>query len=107
MMIGVRQESWDRISEADRAAIDAITIGKLGPAIGAAQYVKEHEAFDKLRAAGYRIDTADAAFLAALREQAQPLEADWVARAREKGLADPAAILDKLRDEIAALEAAE
>lgn len=103
----VNPDSWKRISEADRAAINEISHEKLALAMGTSFYNADKAAEDQMRARpGITITVASEEFQAGLRETVKALEVDWAERAKAKGLADPLAVLEKFRAQVAAAEAA-
>ncbi|MDR5653810.1 TRAP transporter substrate-binding protein [Ruixingdingia sedimenti] len=107
LAIIANKDAWGRISEADRAAIDAISHEKLALALGTTYYNADADAEATMRATPtMTINVVPDAFVAELREAVKPLEAAWVERAKAKGIADPAAVLQRFRDEVAAAEAA-
>ncbi|MDR5651490.1 TRAP transporter substrate-binding protein [Ruixingdingia sedimenti] len=101
-MILINDAVWARISEADRAAIQAISQDKLAAKFGAAWENKDKEALEVLSAnPKYTIVEATDEDVAKLREILKPLEEAWVKRAKEKGFANPEAILADYRAQLA------
>jgi TRAP-type transport system periplasmic protein len=102
----INQEKWDSISEEDRSAIMKISGEALAAVAGGNYAASETAARDKLLNAGVTIEPASDQLLDELREALAPVEAQWVEAARGAGLADPAAVLEQFRADLAAAEAA-
>jgi TRAP-type transport system periplasmic protein len=101
----VNTDTWNRISAEDRAAIEEISHEKLALAMGTSFYNADADAEKTMRETPtLTLQVASDAFVAELKEAVAPLEAAWVERAKQKGLADPAAVLAELRAEVAAAE---
>ena len=101
-VVGINPAKWAEISEADRAAILAISQDKLAQTVGDVYAEAEDAAMATLKEAGYDITEASPEMVAELSKMLAPIEASWVERAKAKGLADPAAVLQEYRDIIAA-----
>lgn len=95
--------TWNKISKADQAAIEAITTEKLAQKFGQGYTDFEIAGMKALRDAGYKIDNAKPELVAALQPAIKALEDDWFKRAKEKGIADPAAILAEFRAAVKAV----
>lgn len=102
----INPDRWQQISEADRAAIMAVSQEKLAAAMGKSFYDADmaSEAAMRERPAT-SITVASPEFVAELREVVKPLEEEWAGRARAKGVEDPLAVLEALRTAVAAAEA--
>jgi TRAP-type C4-dicarboxylate transport system substrate-binding protein len=102
-LVGVSQamvinpEVWAKISAKDQAAIRAISGEKLAQRFGEAYQKVNTEAYDAMRKAGYTIQELTPAVLAQFKDKLKPSETDWVAAAKGKGIADPAAALAAYR----------
>ncbi|MBS3652013.1 TRAP transporter substrate-binding protein [Pseudaminobacter sp. 19-2017] len=102
----VNPDAWERIAPEDRAAIETISHEKLAALGGATYYEADRQAEAAMRVVEtLKLETADPDFVAELRQAVAPLEAAWAERAKAKGLADPLAVLEELRSEVAAQEA--
>ncbi|MGE0233407.1 MAG: TRAP transporter substrate-binding protein [Flavobacteriaceae bacterium] len=97
MAMAVNQDKWNAIDEKDRKAIDAISGLAMAKAVGKAYANAEIESRKKLEANGNVITEASPELVAEIAKRLEPIEADWVKRAKEKGLKDPKAVLDELR----------
>ncbi|MCV0394912.1 MAG: TRAP transporter substrate-binding protein [Rhizobiaceae bacterium] len=101
----VNSDTWNRISEEDRKAIDAISHEKLAMAMGTSFYNADADAEASMRAApDLELRMASDEFVAELKDAVAPLEAAWVEKAKSKGLEDPAAVLAEFRAEVQAAE---
>jgi TRAP-type C4-dicarboxylate transport system substrate-binding protein len=102
-LVGVSQamvinpEVWAKISAKDQAAIRAISGEKLAQRFGEAYQKVNTEAYDAMRKAGYTIQELSPQVLAQFKDKLKPSETDWVAAAKAKGIADPAAALAAYR----------
>jgi len=101
LLIPFNPDTWAKISKADQEAIEKITTGKMAQTFGDGFFRQEQKAMKIMADAGYKIIEADAAFVNALRPAIQAIDDDWIKRAKEKGVSDPAAILAEYRAEIA------
>lgn len=93
----INPERWAAISPEDQKAILAISGEKLAGAVGAAYAKQNEEAFAAMEKAGYTIGELDADQTARLKEALKPIEATWIAAAKEKGVENPEDILTKFR----------
>ena len=65
--------------------------------VGAAYAAAEIKARKDLEANGNVITEASPELVADIKKRLEPIEQDWVKRAKEKGMADPQAALNELR----------
>lgn len=102
----LNQDTWNRISEEDRAAINAIS-GEQLAALAAGNYARaEERARGRLEADGVTFEPASEAFMDELRAALAPVEQRWVEAARNAGLEDPVAVLEAFRADLREAEAA-
>lgn len=99
-IMAINPSKWAEISEKDQQAILGITVEKLGHSIGSAFHRREVDGMKHLVDNGYEVVVADQAFIDDLKPLVAPIEDDWIKRAKEKGVADPAAVLAEFRAEI-------
>lgn len=85
---------WDGLSDADKAAINAIAGETLSAAWGANFDAQNPAATEKLRAAGHEIVAASPELIAAVDAIYADMVADWVEAAKASGIEDPQAMLD-------------
>ncbi|MCB1475533.1 MAG: TRAP transporter substrate-binding protein [Rhodobiaceae bacterium] len=97
MAMVVNQDKWNAIDEKDRAAIDKISGLAMAKQVGAAYAAAEIKARKDLEANGNVITEASPELVADIKKRLEPIEQDWVKRAKEKGMADPQAALNELR----------
>lgn len=94
-------EAWDRISPEDQKAIEALS-GEAAARLFGSYWDKGDAAGRAAQSeAGIETTKADAAFVDEVKEKTSSIEEDWIARAKEQGLDDPAAVLEEFRAEIA------
>ncbi|NGN44566.1 TRAP transporter substrate-binding protein [Mesorhizobium sp. CGMCC 1.15528] len=101
-LMGVNKDKWAEISEEDQKAILAVSTEKLAEAVGTGYTKADEEAFGIMREAGYEIDTANPEMVTKFAELLKPVEVNWIARAKEKGIPDPEGLLAAFRAEIVA-----
>ncbi|MCW5653894.1 TRAP transporter substrate-binding protein [Hydrogenophaga sp.] len=93
----INEAKWNAISASDRDLIMAVSGAHLAKVAGKAYDEGAQEAINEFRAGGGVVDTMPAAAVAAIRERVLPIETDWVERAKQKGMSDPAGALKTLR----------
>lgn len=98
----VNEAKWQSISASDREAVMKISGEAMARLAGKAYDDASREALEDLKKGGGTVEAASPQLMTDLRQRLAPVEQDWSARARKKGVADPAALLAKLRTDIAA-----
>lgn len=101
LLWGVNPDKWESISEADREAIAKVSGEAMAAMAGTAHQSAVEAALKQLEADGEVITRPDAAVVDQVKASLASVESDWVAAAKSAGLADPQAMLDDLRAEIA------
>ncbi len=101
----MNKAKFDGLSAAHKAAL-----GKVSGEFMAAHMGKTWDDADKLSAAeltktNNTVAPLPAALASELQKKIADIEVDWIKRAKEVGLADPAAVLKELRSEIAKIKA--
>lgn len=97
----VNADKWKTISPADQKAIMAVSADKLARSIGIAYAAADKVGVDAMKEAKYVLEPASPALLAAMKKTLAPVEEEWVAKAKKKGIANPAAVLGEFRSEVA------
>jgi len=92
----MNEDKWNEISEADRAAIEAISGEAFAELVGTAWNDADVKALKKIEAAGIEIYDAPAAILADIESLATKHEAEWAEAIKADGY-DGAAALAELR----------
>ncbi len=101
----VNSDTWGRISPQDQQAINAVSHEKLAEAMGLTFYNADADGLETMKATPTLIlETASPDFIEGLKKALSPLDENWIRIAKEKGLADPAAVLAELRAEVTAAE---
>jgi TRAP-type C4-dicarboxylate transport system substrate-binding protein len=95
--IVVNQDKWNEIAPEDQQAILAISGEKLAKTVGESYARENAKAFEAMKAKGYAIDTLSPEEGARLKTALSPVEQKWIDVAKQKGIADPAAVLAELR----------
>lgn len=92
----MNEGAWDGLSEADRAAIDAISGVAFAERVGAAWNGADERALEAINKAGIEITDAPAALLESIKSMATVREAAWAEAVSEDGF-DGTAALNELR----------
>lgn len=97
-MIIINNDTWAKISEADREAIMAISADKVAAKFGAAWEAQDINALKVLKADyNYNIVEASPEAVERMRTLFAPIEQDWIKRAKEKGYDKPEELLAAYR----------
>jgi len=98
-ILGVNAAKWAQISEKDRQAIEAISFEPLAKAVGMIYKQEDQRAADAMKAAGYEIYHVDAKsqFAQEIKNVLQPIEDQWVQRAKKLGVPNPMVTLNEYR----------
>lgn len=92
-MIGMNKAVWEKISEADRAAIDKISGLAFAIKVAHAHHENMNAAIAKMEAGGVKTIHVDAAVVEELKKLTQPVIDGWVANAEQSGFADAKAMM--------------
>lgn len=98
--IVMNQKKWDAISRADQAAINKVAGEAFARHMGKIWDAQEAKATPELRKAGVKIVTASPAMMATFHKVMDPITAEWIAKAKKKGV-DGAAALKMYKEEVA------
>jgi TRAP-type C4-dicarboxylate transport system substrate-binding protein len=101
LVLGINEEKWKSLRAEDREAITRISGDVFARNIGGAYAKGDKGAFDIMRKAGKPAEVFPAPALVELKKVLLPIETDWMAKAKKKGMADPQKTLDQLRADIA------
>lgn len=104
LVLGINEEKWKSLRAEDREAITRISGDVFARNIGRAYAKGDKGAFDIMRKAGKPAEVFPAPALAELKKVLLPIETDWMAKAKKKGMADPQKTLDQLRADIASVK---
>ena len=100
----MNEKKWNKLSEADQKAIDAIS-GATAAAHWGETFNKYNASAEKtLREAGHSFNEPSAAMLEKITEIREKMLADWEVAAKEKGIVDPKAMLADYEADYKALE---
>ena len=88
----VSKKAWDRIQPADQKAIVDISGEKVSQMVGKAWKTANQRGLELMKASGFEIRTADAKLIDSISKAWAPLEAEWIADAKKKGVDGAAAI---------------
>jgi TRAP-type transport system periplasmic protein len=100
----MNQAKYDKLSAADKKAVDAISGETAARIIGRNWDRVDRRGIALMQANGVQMVKADAKFVADVKAKTEPLEAKWVKDAEAKGLKDAAKVLAEFRSEIAKAE---
>ncbi len=101
-LIGINKARWESLSEADRKIITETLVPEFNTTLTADWKRQDEEAMKAYATMGYKVETTPPEFVEKFRAIIQPIEDAWIARAKSAGVADPAALLARLRAEAAA-----
>ncbi|WBY03055.1 TRAP transporter substrate-binding protein [Ramlibacter tataouinensis] len=102
LVLGINEDKWKSLRAEDRDAIMRISGEAFAARIGQAYAKGDRAAFDGLRKAGKTVEVLPEPALAEMKKVLQPVEKDWIEKARKKGVADPQKLLAQVRAEVAA-----
>ncbi|MEC7762132.1 MAG: TRAP transporter substrate-binding protein [Pseudomonadota bacterium] len=100
VLIAMNPAAWDRISEADQAAIMDISGEALAARVGNMLTETLAEACETLTSNGVEIYEPDQALVDAMEAAAAPAREDWIERAKAAGMEDPQAMIDYMAQEV-------
>ena len=100
----MNQAKYDKLSPEDKKAVDDISGETAARIFGRGWDKVDRRAFALMQVNNVVVTKADAKFVAEVKAKTQPLEQNWVAASKAKGLKDPAKVLAEFRAEIAKLE---
>jgi TRAP-type C4-dicarboxylate transport system substrate-binding protein len=98
----MNEGAWKKISPADQAALDKLTGEPLARIGGEAWDRADARGEKAVRDAKIPIVTADAKFIAEIKERTSGLQKAWIDKVKAKGV-DGAAVLKAIQDELAGL----
>lgn len=101
LAIVINTDKWKSISAADQKAIMGVSADSAAKKFGIAYEAADQAGIDAMKEAKYINEYASPALLADLKKSLKPIEDEWIAKAKKKGIADPAAILAEFRAEAA------
>jgi TRAP-type C4-dicarboxylate transport system substrate-binding protein len=93
-------DKWKQIPAADQRLVMQVSAEHLAANIGKAYADADQAAVDAMKEAKYVIERANPTLDAAFRKSMAPIEDEWIAKAKKKGVADPAAALKEFRSEV-------
>ena len=96
-LVGINADKWNQISEEDRKTLEEVVAPEFVQSVIKAWAVQDQEAMDAFKAKGYDIGVVGPEFVTEFQALVKPIEDEWINRAREKGVEDPAAILAEFR----------
>ena len=100
----MNQKVWDGISKEDQKLIESVS-GEVGAQyIGAAWELADKNGIKHMKKMGIQMVDMPPAFVAKAKELWKPLQAKWMAKAKEKGV-DGEAALAMMKAEIAKVKA--
>jgi TRAP-type C4-dicarboxylate transport system substrate-binding protein len=102
LVLGINEDKWKSLSQADRDAITRISGDAFAKGIGRAYASGDKAAFDTMRKAGKSVETLPAPVVAEMKKVLAPIERDWIEKVKKKGVADPQKMIDQLRADLAA-----
>jgi TRAP-type C4-dicarboxylate transport system substrate-binding protein len=105
MSLLINEASWNALSADEREAIMGISGEGLVSELGRWQDRNDQSAIEALEEAGAEVAFAPESVVAEMQEMVAPVEQSWIDIANERGLPDPAGVLEAFRAEIAEVQA--
>lgn len=105
LTLGINEDKWNALGKEDQEAITRISGDGFARAVGRAYMQGDEVTWAAMRKGGKSIETASPELVAQIRDALKPVEANWIEKARRKGVADPATLIGDLRADIAAAQA--
>ncbi|MGE0232613.1 MAG: TRAP transporter substrate-binding protein DctP [Flavobacteriaceae bacterium] len=93
-MLGLSKAAWEKISEADRAAIDKISGAAFAHRMAIEHHKNQQAAMDKIVANGTKVVKVDPAIIAEYKKRTQPIFDEWYAATEKAGFKDAKAMLE-------------
>ena len=93
-MVGMNKDAWNRISEKDRQAIDAISGRAFGERVAAANYQNQVWALGEMEKNGIKVVKASPELMQQIRDVTAPVRAAWIEQAKAAGFMNAEAMLD-------------
>lgn len=91
---------YEKLSADEKQAVDALSGETAARLFGKAWDVADQRGMGLMQNNGVQMTKADAAFIQDIRTRVEPVERQWVEKAKAKGLSDPAKVLQELRAEV-------
>ena len=102
-MIAMSKQAWEKISEADRKAIESVSGVVMAERAGKVLADNLAASTSFLKEKGVNLHTVDDAFMKAAKEKLAPVRQDWIDKAKKAGLADPEEMLTFVEKESAGM----
>jgi TRAP-type C4-dicarboxylate transport system substrate-binding protein len=106
LTLAINEDKWNALSKEDQEAITRLSGDGFARSVGRAYMQGDEVTWAAMRKGGKSIETASPELVAQFKDTLKPVEATWIEKARKKGVADPAKLIQDLRAEIAAAQAA-
>lgn len=107
MLMMINEDVWNRISPEDQKAITSVSGEAFAALVGEAFAKEIDEGFADMKAKGGEVIEASPEFVEELRKALRPVEDAALEKATKAGVADPAAALADLRQEVERREKAQ
>lgn len=101
----INEESWEKLSDADRKAIMEVSGETFARRVGAGYARSDVAALETMRGRGdMHVITADASMMTELKARLAGVEQAWFDAAQKAGMENPQEVLSRLRADVAELE---
>lgn len=97
----MNKKRYDSLSPEEKQAVDAISGETAARMFGQAWDKADSRGMQLLKDNNVPVVSADAKFIAEIKERVAPIEQKWIGQAAAKGLPNPASVLAEFRNEIA------
>lgn len=101
LVLGVNEDTWAKISPEDQKAIEEISGVAFGQKAGEVYLdgsAKAQASMEERELTTFTVASPE--FLAEIKETLKPVEEQWIAAAKERGIEDPTALIESLRAKI-------
>jgi TRAP-type transport system periplasmic protein len=105
LVMGINEEKWKALRAEDRDAITRLSGDVFARNVGRAYVNGDKAAFETMRKAGKSVETLPAPVVAEMKKVLEPIEKDWIEKAKKKGVAEPQKLIEQLRADLSAASA--
>jgi len=106
LSLAINDEKWKSIGQADRDAIMKISGEVMARQIGESYSRADANAVQVMKNSGKTVVVAEGEFMASIRQALAPMEANWIAKAKKKGMPNPEAVLAEFKADVLARQKA-
>jgi len=101
LVVGINEDKWKSLKPEHRDAITRLSGDALARSIGRAYAKGDKAAFETMRKSGKTVETLPAPVVGEMKQALQPIEKEWIEKAKKKGVAEPGKLIEQLRADLA------